>query len=74
MFKKIEIVPRWVIFGIDIILSIGSLFLGKLLKNNFNLDQLNIQGLYKATIIAFLVNSALCAILLLRIRSGFYWR
>lgn len=56
MFRKIEIVPRSLIFSIDIILSIGSLFLGKVLKNNFNIEHVNMLGLYRCTIILFIVN------------------
>jgi FlaA1/EpsC-like NDP-sugar epimerase len=56
MFRKIEIVPRWLIVTIDLLLSVFALFLGKLLKNNFNIEQVNLLGLYKCTIILFLVN------------------
>lgn len=56
MFRKIEIVPRSLIFAIDIVFSIGSLFLGNLLKNSFDVDQISFSGLYKSTIILFVVN------------------
>jgi FlaA1/EpsC-like NDP-sugar epimerase len=61
MFRKIEIVPRSLIFAIDIIFSIVSLFLGKLLKNSFNIDQINVLGLYKCTVILFVVNVVIFA-------------
>jgi FlaA1/EpsC-like NDP-sugar epimerase len=56
MFRKIEIVPRSLIFAIDIIFSIFSIFLGKLLKNSFNIDQINVLMLYRCTVIVFAVN------------------
>jgi FlaA1/EpsC-like NDP-sugar epimerase len=68
MFRKIEIVPRWLIFTIDILLSIASLFLGKVLKNNFNIDQINVLGLYRCTVILFFVNIIVFASL--RIYAG----
>ena len=68
MFRKIEIVPRWLIFTIDILLSIVSLFFAKVLKNNFNIDQINILGLYRCTVILFFVNIVVFASL--RIYAG----
>jgi FlaA1/EpsC-like NDP-sugar epimerase len=56
MFKKIAIVPRSLIFSIDILLSVFSMLCGKVLKNNFNLDQINVLGLYKCTVVLCIVN------------------
>jgi FlaA1/EpsC-like NDP-sugar epimerase len=61
VFKKIEIVPRSLIFSIDIIFSIVSLFLGEVLKSNFNFDHINVLSLYKCTVIVFIVNAIIFA-------------
>jgi FlaA1/EpsC-like NDP-sugar epimerase len=56
MFKKIAIVPRSLIFSIDIVLSIISLVFGKVLKNNFILSQINVLALYRSILFLFFVN------------------
>jgi FlaA1/EpsC-like NDP-sugar epimerase len=68
MFRKIAIVPRSLIFSIDILLSIFSLVGGKVLKNNFNLDQISVLGLYKSTVVICFVNIIVFASL--RIYAG----
>ena len=57
MLTKIEIVPRWLIFAIDVCLSILAIILAKVLKNNFIIQNIDIPGLYKSVIIIVLVNS-----------------
>jgi FlaA1/EpsC-like NDP-sugar epimerase len=61
MFQKIAIVPRSLIFAIDILLSILSLACGKLLSSNFNIDQINVQGLLKCSLALFFVNVVIFA-------------
>jgi FlaA1/EpsC-like NDP-sugar epimerase len=56
MFTKIEIVPRWLIFAIDICLSISALFLGTLLQNNFDVHEIDFLALYKSVVIVVLIN------------------
>jgi FlaA1/EpsC-like NDP-sugar epimerase len=57
MFSKIEIVPRWVIFTIDLGLSIFALVLAKILKNNFIIDDINALALYQAIVVVVVVNT-----------------
>ena len=57
MFTKIEIVPRWVIFTIDLGLSIFALFLGNILKANFVLNDINFPALYQVCLALSLINT-----------------
>jgi FlaA1/EpsC-like NDP-sugar epimerase len=57
MFSKIEIVPRWVIFTIDLGLSIFALVLAKILKNNFIIEDINSLALYQAIVVVGVVNT-----------------
>ena len=57
MFSKIEIVPRWVIFTIDLGLSIFALVLAKILKNNFIFDNIDSLALYQSIVVVVVVNS-----------------
>ncbi|WP_432712528.1 polysaccharide biosynthesis protein [Pedobacter sp.] len=57
MFAKIEIVPRWVIFTIDICLSFFALFLGHILLADFQLQHLNFLSLYKSFLAVALINT-----------------
>ncbi|MBG6236578.1 FlaA1/EpsC-like NDP-sugar epimerase [Pedobacter sp. CAN_A7] len=57
MFSKIEIVPRWVIFTIDLGLSIFALVLAKILKNNFIIEDINALALYQAIVVVVVVNT-----------------
>ncbi|MEJ5961348.1 polysaccharide biosynthesis protein [Pedobacter immunditicola] len=57
MFTKIEIVPRWVIYTIDLGLSIFALFLGNILKANFVLDDINFPSLYKSVVVLAVINT-----------------
>lgn len=56
MFSHIVIVPRWLILAIDISFSITALFLGKLLKNNFDIQNLDFLALYKSVILVSAIN------------------
>ena len=57
MFTKLDIVPRWIIFTIDICLSIFALILAKVLKNNFIIENINLLALYKSVLIVVVVNT-----------------
>ncbi|MET3112952.1 FlaA1/EpsC-like NDP-sugar epimerase [Pedobacter sp. CG_S7] len=57
MFSKLEIVPRWVIFTIDISLTVFALLLAKLLKFNLNLTEINVLALYKSIIAVVIINT-----------------
>jgi FlaA1/EpsC-like NDP-sugar epimerase len=57
MLSKIEIVPRWIIFGIDLTLSIVALLLAKVIKHDFILQGINILALYQSMIIVTIVNA-----------------
>jgi FlaA1/EpsC-like NDP-sugar epimerase len=62
MFLKVEIVPRWLIFAIDLCLSIFAVLLGKVLINNFNIANINMVALYRTIVVVVLVNSAVFAL------------
>ncbi|WP_316790890.1 nucleoside-diphosphate sugar epimerase/dehydratase [Pedobacter frigoris] len=57
MFSKIEIVPRWIIFTIDLCLSVVAMMLAKILKHNFILADLNILALYKSIVLVVVINT-----------------
>ena len=57
MFSKLEIVPRWVIFTIDICLSIFALLLAEVVRLNFLIESLNALDLYKAVVLVVFVNT-----------------
>jgi len=57
MFTKLDIVPRWIIFMIDICLSIFALILAEVLKNNFLIDNINLLALYKSILLIVVVNT-----------------
>jgi len=63
MFSNINIVPRWLIFAIDAFLSVVALLLGKVLENNFLVNQIEIVGLYRSLVVAILVSSTVFLIL-----------
>jgi len=56
MFSKLEIVPRWVIFIIDISLSVFALCLAEVVRNNFYIENISVLDLYKAVILTIVVN------------------
>ncbi|PYF70143.1 polysaccharide biosynthesis protein [Pedobacter nutrimenti] len=57
MFTKLEIVSRWIIFTIDICLSIFAIAFAVVLQHNFNTNNINPLGLYKAILLVIAVNS-----------------
>ncbi|HKG05095.1 MAG TPA: nucleoside-diphosphate sugar epimerase/dehydratase [Pedobacter sp.] len=57
MFSKLEIVPRWIIFTIDICLSVVAILLAKVLKHNFIVSDINILALYKSIVLIVVANS-----------------
>jgi FlaA1/EpsC-like NDP-sugar epimerase len=68
MFSKIEIVPRWIIFVIDICLSVIALLFAEVVRANFNFSVINYPDLYLAVLIIISVYSIV--FLLLRTYAG----
>lgn len=68
MFSKIEIVPRWIIFVIDICLSVIALLLAEVVRANFNFSSISYQNLYQAVLIVIVIYSIV--FLLLRTYAG----
>lgn len=58
IFAKIEIVPRWLIFSIDISLSLIALLIAKVVKHDFVLQGINIPALYQSIVAVVIVNAA----------------
>ncbi|WP_432712768.1 polysaccharide biosynthesis protein [Pedobacter sp.] len=61
MFSKIEIVPRWIIFTIDLCLSVFAIVMAKFLKHNMNIEDINMLALYQSIIAVVIVNSIVFA-------------
>ncbi|EOR94018.1 UDP-N-acetylglucosamine 4,6-dehydratase [Arcticibacter svalbardensis MN12-7] len=59
MFAKLDVVPRWVIFIIDIFLTVLALLMAKVVRHNFDLDSINMVALNKSVVIAMLINIAM---------------
>ncbi len=57
MFKKINIVPRWIIFIIDLGICAFSLFFAYLIRYNLSLDSVSIKDLSGSILILCLINS-----------------
>lgn len=57
MFTKLEIVSRWIIFTIDICLSLFALLFAVILQHNFIVDRINFIGFYKSVLLLIAVNS-----------------
>ncbi|TAE37098.1 MAG: polysaccharide biosynthesis protein [Sphingobacteriales bacterium] len=57
MFSKINILPRWIIFSIDLFISISSLLLAYFIKSNFDINDLNFEELNRNLFILTLINS-----------------
>lgn len=57
MFTKLQIVSRWIIFTIDICLSILALLFAIILQNNFIIDTIDFLAFYKAVVLVIAVNS-----------------
>jgi FlaA1/EpsC-like NDP-sugar epimerase len=56
MFSKIEIVPRWIIFAIDICLSAVTLLLAEVIAKNFIVTAINFHALYRAALVVIIIN------------------
>lgn len=63
MFSKIEIVPRWIIFAIDICLSVIALLLAEVISKNFNVTSIDFQTLYQSALSVIIVNSIVFCLL-----------
>lgn len=57
MFTKLEIVSRWIIFTIDICLSLFALLFAVILQHNFIIDRINFISFYKSVLLVIAVNS-----------------
>ena len=57
MFTKVQIVSRWVIFTIDIGLSILALLFAVVLQHNFRLGDIDFVAFYKSVVLLVIVNS-----------------
>lgn len=57
MFTKLEIVSRWIIFTIDICLSLFALLFAIILQHNFIIDRINFIAFYKSVLLVIAVNS-----------------
>lgn len=57
MFKKINIVPRWIIFLIDLAICSFSLFFAYLIRYNLSLDSVSVKDLSGNILILGLINS-----------------
>lgn len=54
MLKRMNVVPRWIIFCLDLFFSTGSLFSAYLISNNFELGHINYASI-KDVFITFLI-------------------
>ncbi|SDJ32173.1 NDP-sugar epimerase, includes UDP-GlcNAc-inverting 4,6-dehydratase FlaA1 and capsular polysaccharide biosynthesis protein EpsC [Pedobacter sp. ok626] len=57
MFTKLQIVSRWIIFTIDICLSIIALLLAIILQHNFKITGIDFLAFYKAVVMVVIINS-----------------
>jgi FlaA1/EpsC-like NDP-sugar epimerase len=57
MFKKIDIVPRWIIFIIDLLICSFTLVFAYLIRYNLSVEAINIRDLSGNMIILALINS-----------------
>ncbi|WP_083257187.1 polysaccharide biosynthesis protein [Arcticibacter eurypsychrophilus] len=58
MFAKLDVVPRWVIFIIDIFLTVLALLMAKVVRHNFDLEAINVLALNKSIVLTMGVNMA----------------
>lgn len=63
MFPKIEIVPRSIIFAIDVCLSVVALLLSEVMVKNFDITSINFQTLYQSALSVIVINSFVFVIL-----------
>ncbi|TCC96230.1 polysaccharide biosynthesis protein [Pedobacter hiemivivus] len=57
MFTKLQIVSRWIIFTIDICLSIIALLFAIILQHNFKIIGIDFLAFYKAVVMVVIINS-----------------
>lgn len=57
MFNKLEIVSRWIIFTIDICLSLLALLFAVILQHNFSIDKINFIAFYESVLLVIAINS-----------------
>ena len=57
MFKKINIVPRWLIFCLDLICCAFALILAYFLNNNFQIEKIDLNELSRNTLVFLLINT-----------------
>lgn len=57
MFKKINIVPRWLIFCLDLTCCSFALILAYFLNNNFQIEKINITELSRNTLVFLVINT-----------------
>ncbi|MBC7914115.1 MAG: polysaccharide biosynthesis protein [Pyrinomonadaceae bacterium] len=57
MFSQLNVVPRWIIFTLDILCCVFSLFFAYFIKFNFDITQIDIAQLSRTTLIFILINS-----------------
>ncbi|TAF43896.1 MAG: polysaccharide biosynthesis protein [Sphingobacteriales bacterium] len=57
MFSKINILPRWIIFSIDLFISISSLLLAYFIKSDFDINDINFEELNRNLFIITVLNS-----------------
>lgn len=56
MFSKIEIVPRWIIYVIDICLSAIALVVAEVIAKNFIVTSIDFLALYRAALTVIIIN------------------
>lgn len=57
MFERINIVPRWIIFLLDLICCVFSLCVSYLIKNNFDFNFIHMTELSRNLLILIIINS-----------------
>ena len=68
MFKRINILPQWVIFFIDIFISVFSLWISYLVKNDFSFGQIDKTIFFKNAVILIAISTI--AFVVLRTYAG----
>jgi FlaA1/EpsC-like NDP-sugar epimerase len=68
MFKRVNILPQWVIFFIDIFISVLSLLISYLVKNDFSFNQIDKTIFFKNAVI--LISISTFAFIILRTYAG----
>src|SRR6476661_5724162 len=68
MFRKVNIVPRWIIFIIDLACCVFSLFFAYFLRFNFNIEQIYINEVSRNVLIFAGIN--ICVFFIIKTYSG----